>query len=148
MNPIKGTFTVENKADSDQQRKEPCLANVRNEFIVVIGGLDFWNNRNISSVSRYQIAGDKWEGMPALNEARRSASACYVGGYVYVMGGLGVNTIERLDVTASSNARTAWELIQPEGMSLSPLYRLAFVPISCNEIVILGEAYDDKSANN
>ena len=89
INAVLNYFTVERKADTEQERTNPCTVNVKDKHIYLIGGISA-NGNNLGSVSRYDIINDKWEvmPMPELNEARHSASACYIGGKIYVVGGI------------------------------------------------------------
>ena len=75
-------YSVTKKADADTKRLYPALTGVTGGALV-IGG------RDLSSVSKYNIASDIWEGgLPPLDQDRSSASACTLQAKIYVFTGL------------------------------------------------------------
>ena len=86
--------------------------------------------------------------MPELNIARVGASACSLGGNIYLIGGFAGNTkffnsIEKLSNPDLTKDKASWILIQPPESILSPRADSVVVPLNANEIAILGgKCYD------
>jgi hypothetical protein len=87
--------------------------------------------------------------MPELNEARYHASACSLGGNIYVIGGYCgdhtfvsnrfLSSIEKLSNPSLSRHAASWKLIiQPPDSVLLPRRFTIVVPINAYEIAILG----------
>lgn len=93
-------------------RSGACLASDGNGTIWVIGGIDK------SCVSKYVGETDCWdESTPAMTTVREQASACYLGGTIYVACGVDddwqqLGTIESLN---TEDPQASWQLIKTEG---------------------------------
>ena len=106
-----GKFSPTTKADADTVRSHPALA-------VVTGGVLAIGGRNLSTVSKYDIANDTWEsGLPELIEKRWFASACALQEKIYVFCGWNGYfhkhiPIEMISETALlSHSQARWQLI-------------------------------------
>ena len=156
INAPNDSFTVEDRAQAIFVRTninlarakhsfcntEFCLANFLEKYIFLIGGAQS------KIVSRYDIVNDTWEEMPELNESRGYASACSLGGKIYVIGGYtedyeSINSIENLINPSLTRNETFWKLIQPPNSILSPCHYPVVVPINANQIAILGASDAD-----
>ena len=58
------------------------MVNFNNKYIYVTGGCI--DEKEIKTVSRYNIKQDAWELAPNLNQARYFHSSCTLGGMIYV----------------------------------------------------------------
>ena len=79
--------------------------------------------------------------MPEMNQARAYASACSLGGHIYVIGGYYkkyLNSIEKFSDPALNKKEAFWQLIQPPRSILYPRRKPAVVPLNGNQIAILG----------
>ena len=88
INSGDSSFTVERiKAINERHGEFFCLANLIDEYVFVIGG--YTQKVSSAEVSRYNIYDfeDRWEAMPKLIVERAYASACSLGGNIYVIGG-------------------------------------------------------------
>ena len=82
------TFKIKELAKTFTHRNLTCMVNIDDKQIFLIGGVDFYPETTLSSVSRYTIAENSWdENMPALVVPRASSSGCYVGRNIFVFGG-------------------------------------------------------------
>ena len=79
------SFTVKKRADRFDERKMFGLANLADKYVFMIGG--YKNRISLKSVSRYDIANNRWEYMPELSQGRYLASACSLKDKIYVFGG-------------------------------------------------------------
>ena len=84
--------------------------------------------------------------MPELNIARYNASACSLGGNIYVVGGRNdinreINSIEILSNPTPTKDKASWKLMQPSESILSPLVNSVVVPLNANEIAIMGGSH-------
>ena len=136
-------FTVKNTADSDAWRRFPAMTFYKSAWMCfVIGAVSDLNSEG--SVSRYNITVDRWvPGTPNLQVARRNASACTLGDFVFVFAGLAgnkkcINSIEMLKVTAIDNGAASWELIELPKAVFTPRSSPVVIPVNISEIVILG----------
>lgn len=113
----------------------------------LVGGMDS-NRVTLKSTFRHDIANNKWESMPELKQARDRASACSLGGKVYVFAGYGwnmcLNSIEKLNNPNLPKDQASWQLIEPPKDILSPHSYAIVAPLNKTEIVILG-GFDDKN---
>ena len=84
-------------------RKEPTLANYRDRYVLMSGGINTRIKGDTSSVDIYSVEENLWYIGPAMNAKRCHHSMCVMeSGHVYVIGGrLGTkehhNNVECLD---------------------------------------------------
>ena len=65
--------------------------------IIIMGGFDGTNN--LSSVEKYSFETNSWTFLPHMLTQRKGHCACVSGGYIYVIGGVGTDSIEVFDPT-------------------------------------------------
>ena len=93
---------------------------------------------------------ETWDFMPSLKEERKFMSSCFLGGYIYVIGGQGhynqdLRTIEKLRIKSSlrEQKQQNWQKIQTSNLSgdyFSPRSFPIACPISPTQILIMGGA--------
>ena len=130
------------RANADIERLYPALGKVTGG-VLVIAGIDSWYFTNLSTVSRYNIASDTWEGLnPKLNIARYSHSVCVLKGMIYVFCGIDythsfLNSIEVISETSLvQKSIETWQIFNMK--SLAPCYLNVVAPINHTEIAICG----------
>ena len=115
------------------------LANLSDKYVFIIAG--FKNLISLKSVSRYDIANNRWGHMPELNQARFSANACSFKDKIYVFGGRDyattvnisfLNSIEKLNNPFLTMGEASWQLIQPPISIFSPCHQSVVVPLNAN----------------
>ena len=94
-------------------------------------------------MSRLNFRTSEWDhGLPQLNETRVNCSACYLQEWLYVVGGLKNNSVERLDLSSesisSSSEAKAWEVLTFPVEVFSPRYWSAVSVLNSAEIAIIG----------
>ena len=88
INADKDSFIVDKKKDrAIFYPNEFCLANFLEKYVFLVGGKDRRRFFPLNIVARYKIANDRWEYVSQLNISRYRASACSLGGSIYVIGG-------------------------------------------------------------
>ena len=115
------TFRTEKLARAKYHRKTPCLLNIDDERIFLIGGQNTkpGEDKWYRTVSQYSIGKNKWiEGLPKLNIPRVASSACYCNGHIFVVGGVPstgtvLNSIEKLNLEDLGKGKATWKLIEP-----------------------------------
>eukprot|EP01022_Parablepharisma_sp_SALTPOND_P022937 TRINITY_DN470_c1_g2_i4.p1 TRINITY_DN470_c1_g2~~TRINITY_DN470_c1_g2_i4.p1 ORF type:complete len:654 (-),score=31.30 TRINITY_DN470_c1_g2_i4:757-2718(-) len=132
-------------------RFETCV--FRDNFIYAICGdghsVPLPVGSQLNTVDRYDIENDKWELMPSLNERRGYCAACLLSSTIYVFGGFLYasnsypyytysKTIEKFEIESPGYSK--WEYVSVEEPQINFLrkYRPLMVPISCNQILIIG----------
>ena len=97
VNHASQDFSVQDLPDALTERRVPCLVNLGESRVLVIGGL------NHSSSELIDIKQKKWRSINAtLYSDRGNASACKLGDFIYLISRCTVNTqIERLKVSAA-----------------------------------------------
>lgn len=125
-----------------------CVVN--SKFVYVTGGREDGNgDPAYPDCDRYDVAKNKWEEMPPMNQARFSHSSCHLGAFIYVFGGTNsqkqeFNSVEKLSIDAKPKLKVSkqWEVIPEVNLTALPAICGHFsIPLNEKEIVILG-GYD------
>ena len=146
INAADNSYTVERMIRNKLYNGEYfCLANFLDKYVFVIGGYHDYDYEEFSlkNISRYEIANDRWEKMPELTQARSKASACSLGGNIYVIGGQteahrAINSIEKLSNPGLTRDKAYWKLIQTPDSFFPPRIIPIVVSLNANEIAIFG----------
>ena len=125
-----------------------CVVN--SKFVYVTGGREDGNgDPAYPDCDRYDVAKNKWEEMPPMNQARFSHSSCHLGAFIYVFCGdnerktskIG-NSVERLAIEADPNlqGQKKWTLIPSKNLTALPkkLSSHFSVALNADEILIFG----------
>ena len=81
---VKGTFKTDKLARLQVERRSCCLATDSERYVWVLGGCEFTN-----AVSKYDSVTNTFDDtIPSLRLAANKASACYIDGVIYVVGGI------------------------------------------------------------
>lgn len=138
------TFRTEKLPKARIQRKTPCILNIDDKQIFIIGGQNNTTNLMQSSISQFNIAQNCWiEKNPKLVIARVASSGCRAGETIYVVGGVDcfgktLNSIETLSIPDLAKGKAAWKLIETPEAEFPGRGSPVVAALNSEEIVILG----------
>ena len=102
-----------------------------NSDAYVIGGLNTDSNEALVSCEMLNTATQKWSTLPQLKHARIRPSLCYSNDWIYVVGGIGSEMIERFNVFSR-----AWQAV--ELRLLRPASQLGLLSLGSDRVLLLG----------
>ena len=122
-NPDGLTFSATQlESPPTKERQAASSVNVDDNYIFLIGGEHRSSEKFLKTVALYNIAKNIWtEDMPKLNKKAKLASACYIEGSIYVIGGFDPDKnypcgVEKLNLEDLARGEAKWELIEDKSL--------------------------------
>ena len=99
--------------------------------VYIIGGINTDSNESLVSCELLNTVTQKWSTLPHLKHARISPSLCFNNDWIYAMGGIGSEMIERLNVFGKT-----WQVL--EISVFLPASELGLVNVGADRVLLLG----------